>query len=84
MHLKYIPQENTPYYVIESYVTYYFVQNACSTGVLLCEEEEEEEELGRITILPFADISTNIVATFAPFGSHSSLWPKATTFERSQ
>ena len=42
------------------------------------------KELGRMTMLQFADISTNIVATFAPFGSHSSLWPKATTFERSQ
>ena len=35
-------------------------------------------------VLPFGDILANLVATFAAFGSHCSLWPKATTFVRSQ
>ena len=34
--------------------------------------------------LPFGDILANLVATFAAFGHHSLLWPKATTFEWSQ
>ena len=35
--------------------------------------------------LPFGDILANLVSTFAAFGHHYySLWPKATTPERSQ
>ena len=34
--------------------------------------------------LPFGDILANLLATFAAFGHHSLLWPKATTFEWSQ
>ena len=37
----------------------------------------------RMTMLSFADTLANIIATFVAFGSHSSLWPKATRFERS-
>ena len=36
-------------------------------------------------VLPFGDILANLVSTFAAFGHHYySLWPKATTPERSQ
>ena len=38
----------------------------------------------QLTVLPIGDILANIIAIFAAFGRHSSLWTKATTFERSQ
>ena len=52
---------------------------------LLCKEVDGPglHYASRMTMLPFADTLTNIIATFVAFGSHSSLWPKATTFERS-
>ena len=34
-------------------------------------------------ILPVGNFLTNLVATFVAIGHHSSLWPKATTFEKS-
>ena len=42
------------------------------------------QELDPPAALPFGDILANLVATFAAFGHHSLLWPKATTFEWSQ
>ena len=36
------------------------------------------------TVLPIGNILASLLATFAAFGRHCLLWPKATTFERSQ
>ena len=36
------------------------------------------------SVLPFGDIFANLVAPFAAFGSHSSLWPRPTRFYRLQ
>ena len=35
-------------------------------------------------MLPFGNILDNLVTTLAAFGRHCSLWPEATTFEKSQ
>ena len=46
-------------------------------------KEERENTAVAIPVLPIGDILANVVATFAAFGRHSSLWPKATTVMRS-
>ena len=39
---------------------------------------------GPQAVLPFGNFLANFVAAFAASGRHCSLWPMATTFERSQ
>ena len=72
-----------------------FVRRAVNEATTTPEQREQDHgpvrphQLGTLrmrscTVLPIGNILASLLATFAAFGRHCLLWPKATTFERSQ
>ena len=71
-------------YAIAFYVTFYGLSKCMPTGVCYYVRTSRSPPVPA-AVLPFGDILANLVSTFAAFGHHYySLWPKATTPERSQ